>query len=36
MIAEPIVKFDSVVKKFGDFVAVKQADFEIGKTTGDY
>lgn len=31
MTAEPIVKFDSVVKKFGDFVAVKHADFEIGK-----
>jgi spermidine/putrescine transport system ATP-binding protein len=31
MNAEPIVKFDSVVKKFGDFVAVKHADFEIGK-----
>lgn len=31
MTAEPIVKFNSVVKKFGDFVAVKHADFEIGK-----
>ena len=26
-----IVKFDNVVKKFGDFVAVEKADFEIGQ-----
>ena len=31
MTADPIVKFDSVVKKFGEFVAVERADFEIGK-----
>ncbi|MGR3315097.1 ABC transporter ATP-binding protein [Roseovarius indicus] len=28
---DPIVKFDSVVKRFGNFVAVERADFEIAK-----
>ena len=29
--SEAIVKFDKVVKRFGDFVAVEKADFEIGR-----
>ncbi|MEX3315211.1 ABC transporter ATP-binding protein [Sulfitobacter sp. PS-8MA] len=29
--SEAIVRFDSVVKRFGSFVAVKKADFEIGR-----
>ncbi|WP_324753337.1 ABC transporter ATP-binding protein [Roseovarius sp. Pro17] len=31
MTSNAIVKFDNVVKKFGDFVAVEKADFEIGR-----
>jgi spermidine/putrescine transport system ATP-binding protein len=29
--SEAIVKFDNVVKRFGDFTAVEKADFEIGR-----
>ncbi|QYX57274.1 ABC transporter ATP-binding protein [Roseovarius sp. SCSIO 43702] len=31
MTSPAIVKFDNVVKKFGDFVAVERADFEIAR-----
>ncbi len=31
MTSNAIVKFDNVVKMFGDFVAVEKADFEIGR-----
>jgi len=29
--SDAIVKFDNVVKRFGDFTAVEKADFEIGR-----
>ena len=31
MTAQAIVKFDNVIKKFGEFTAVEKVDFEIGR-----